>query len=310
MAMRRDLEGRLREARGEYRRLDRRGKGRMLGHWGKVTGYSRRRLMRKLGDALPKPAAGVRSRRAKYSAEAIRVGKALWEWMGGPGEVRFMAQLGEWAPDASKHVTGWSKEIGRELSQMSARQFRRRLSALRTKERRRGNCTTRPGTLRMQIPVSTMRPCNAATGLIEIDTVSHGGDRARGTFVWTVNTTDVATGWTAAEPVLGNAAAHVVPALEALIGRLPFPPYELHSDNGSEFINHHLVRWCEERGILLTRGRPNRKNDNPYISRRTGPIRAGASATAATTARRTWCACAPSTPPWSRSPTCSRRRPA
>ena len=107
---------------------------------------------------------------------------------------------------------------------------------------------------------------NAAPGLIEIDTVSHGGDSARGTFVWTVNTTDVATGWTAAEPVLSNAAAHVVPALEALIGRLPFPPYELHSDNGSEFINHHPVRWCAERGILLIRNRPNRKSDNPHMS--------------------------------------------
>ena len=100
----------------------------------------------------------------------------------------------------------------------------------------------------MQVPVSTMRPRNAAPGLLEIDTVSHGGDSARGTFVWTVNATDVATGSTAAEPVLGNAAAHMVPALEALIGRLPFPVYELHSDNGSELISHHLVRWCEARG--------------------------------------------------------------
>ena len=54
-----------------------------------------------------------------------------------------------------------------------------------------------------------MRPRDAAPGLIEIDTVSHGGDSAHGTFVWSVNATGVATGWTAAKPVLGNAAAHV-----------------------------------------------------------------------------------------------------
>ena len=63
--------------------------------------------MRKLGDVLPERGAGKRSRRAKYSPEAIRVGKALWEWMGCPGEERFMAQLGEWAPYAPGHVTGW-----------------------------------------------------------------------------------------------------------------------------------------------------------------------------------------------------------
>ena len=63
----------------------------MLDYWEKVTGYSRKHLMRKLGDVLPERGAGKRSRRAKYSPEAIRVGKALWEWMGRPGEERFMA---------------------------------------------------------------------------------------------------------------------------------------------------------------------------------------------------------------------------
>ena len=58
----------------------------MLDYWRKVTGYRRRCLMRKLGNVLPEQTAEVRTRRAKYAPEAIRVGKALREWMGNPGE--------------------------------------------------------------------------------------------------------------------------------------------------------------------------------------------------------------------------------
>ena len=66
MATRRDQEGRLRRAQRECRGLDRRGKGRMLDHWGKrkVTGYGCRRLMRKLVNVLPERTAGVRLPRA------------------------------------------------------------------------------------------------------------------------------------------------------------------------------------------------------------------------------------------------------
>ena len=62
--------------------------------------------------------------------------------------------------------------------------------------------------------------------------------------------------------------AHVVPALDEIAGRLPFAVYAVHSDNGNEFINHHLVRWCAKRNVDMTRGRPNRKNDNARIKQK------------------------------------------
>jgi len=40
------------------------------------------------------------------------------------------------------------------------------------------------------------------------------------------------------------------------------------SDNGSEFINWHLKRWCEQKGIQLTRGRPYKKDDNAHIEQK------------------------------------------
>jgi len=44
----------------------------------------------------------------------------------------------------------------------------------------------------------------------------------------------------------------------------------LDSDNGGEFINHHLVAYLGQRPkpVLLTRGRPYRKNDNARVEQR------------------------------------------
>src|SRR5690606_7955380 len=45
-----------------------------------------------------------------------------------------------------------------------------------------------------------------------------------------------------------------------------------HSDNGSEFINHHLARWCQTRQITFTRGRSSHKNDQAYVEQKNWTI--------------------------------------
>ena len=44
----------------------------------------------------------------------------------------------------------------------------------------------------------------------------------------------------------------------------------MDSDNGGEFINHHLAAWLRERPVpvLFTRARPYRSNDNAHIEQR------------------------------------------
>jgi hypothetical protein len=51
---------------------------------------------------------------------------------------------------------------------------------------------------------------------------------------------------------------------------LPFPLCGVDSDNGGEFINHHLVRHLQDRAkpVALTRSRPYRKNDNAHIEQK------------------------------------------
>jgi len=76
--------------------------------------------------------------------------------------------------------------------------------------------------------------------------------------------TDVATGWTQARTVMGKGERGVAAALGQIQLELPFHLAGIHSDNGSEFINHHLAKWVDARQITFTRSRPANKNDNAY----------------------------------------------
>jgi hypothetical protein len=60
----------------------------------------------------------------------------------------------------------------------------------------------------------------------------------------------------------------VADALQQIQLALPFHLAGIHSDNGSEFINHHLLRWCNTWQITFTRGRPNHKNDNAHVEQK------------------------------------------
>lgn len=60
----------------------------------------------------------------------------------------------------------------------------------------------------------------------------------------------------------------VFEALEDILDRLPFAVLGIDSDNGSEFINAHLLKYCEEKKVTFTRTRPYRKNDNYFVEQK------------------------------------------
>ncbi|RIE16282.1 integrase catalytic domain-containing protein [Candidatus Cryosericum septentrionale] len=104
-----------------------------------------------------------------------------------------------------------------------------------------------------------------------VDLVGHDGGQAVDDFNWTLTVTDRSTGWTEAGAVRTKAEIYVVAALETCLHRYPRHVVSLHSDNGSEFMNGHLVRFCRTRGITFTRSRPYHKNGAPMWRRRTTP---------------------------------------
>jgi hypothetical protein len=152
---------------------------------------------------------------------------------------------------------------------MSAATIDRRLRPFRL-QARHGLSTTKPGTLlKQQVPVQTYTPWDEQRmGFVEIDLVAHCGPSTAGHYVNTLTVTDVATGWTECAGVWGKGQAAVRAALEQIRARLPFPLLGSDSDNGSEFLNAHLVRWCEQEQLTFTRSRPYWKNDQAHVEQK------------------------------------------
>ena len=146
----------------------------------------------------------------------------------------------------------------------------RLLAAERRKFALRGRSGTKPGTLlKHQIPIRTFAQWNEAKpGFVEIDLVGHEGGDASGDFCQTLDVTDVASGWTESQAVINKAQVWVFEALKEIRARLPFPLLGIDSDNGSEFINNHLLRYCQQEKITFTRGRAGKKNDGCFIEQK------------------------------------------
>jgi len=90
---------------------------------------------------------------------------------------------------------------------------------------------------------------------VEIDLVAHCGTATAGEYVCTLTMTDLATGWTLCRAIPNKGQRAVVDAVETMRGQLPFPLLGIDSDNGSEFINNHLLRYCQRERLTFTRCR-------------------------------------------------------
>jgi len=161
-------------------------------------------------------------------------------------------------------------ETRRLLLAMSPATADRLLHDERQTNVRRGLSTTKPGTLLKQaIPVRTFADWNGARpGFFEVDLVAHCGDSTRGDYVHTLVMLDVATGWTELVALPNKGQKAVTAAIDRVRQRLPFPMLGLDSDNGSEFINANLARYCVQHHITFTRSRPYKKNDQPYVEQK------------------------------------------
>jgi hypothetical protein len=95
---------------------------------------------------------------------------------------------------------------------------------------------------------------------------------AVGDHCYTLTVTDIATGWTENRSVRNKARRWVIAALEEISMITPFPILGVDSDNGTEFINHHLLDWCVQRQITFTRSRPGNSNDGAHVEQKNWAI--------------------------------------
>ena len=261
----REYLARMRE---RFERAGRDAKGGLLDEVCEVTGYHRKAVVRLLRRAATPGTRRRRGRRVEYGPPVVAALRAIWTAAGYPWSVRLKALLPAWVPLARRRLR-LTPATERALHQISPRQIDRRLRPHKQELRTRMYGRTKPGTLlKHHIPVQTERWSVTTPGFTEIDLVSHSGNCADGEFVHSLNVTDIHTTWVETQAVMGKGQERVRQALECIAGALPFALRGIDSDNGSEFINDHLYRYCRARAIQFTRGRPYKKDDNAHIEQK------------------------------------------
>ena len=238
-----------------------------------TTGWHRNHARKALQLALMPRIVRPRTPRAsRYGPEVIVALAFCWAVLGAPTGKRLAPIMDELVPRLRRF-----EELRDQLMTPNWRcwRCRRRRSTAgwlpdRAKLLLRGHSHTKPGSLlKDSIPIRTWAEWNdAGPGFVEIDLVGHEGGNAVGEHCYTLTVTDIATGWTENRSLRNKARKWVVEALEDIGRVMPFPIIGIDSDNGSEFINYHLLEWCEQRKITFTRSRPGNSNDGAHVEQK------------------------------------------
>lgn len=252
-----------------YRRAGSRGeKSRLITEVSENLRCHRKHAHRRLRGKIVNLDQPWRRREPVYPERLVRILEEVWQRGQYPWSVRLKELLVLWIVWIRRR---WDLTRGeeRQLLAMSPATIDRRLAPYKRKASRKIYGKTKPGRfLRQTIPIQTESWNVPEPGWLEIDTVSHSGGSAEGLFAYTVNATDLFSGWTECRAILGKGSAEVITAVEEIRRDAPFEIRGLDSDNGEEFINWHLNRYCRDKGIQRFRSRPYKKDDQAHIEQK------------------------------------------
>ena len=276
-----------------YKKAPKKIKSLMLNDLQCITGYSRKyiiyllnlhnkTIMRRrnlvLKADITRTSTSKRGRRKIYTGDIAKILFKLWKISGGISSKHLKAFILEnydtlWSYPGLKDVAEGDREL---IGQISAATIDRLLKSYRDRysegsipfpirKRRRKAAHLVKG----QIGIEVWREKEfQRVGYVEVDLVEHNGGDSKGEFIYTLCGVDVKTYWVFLRPLRNKARVWVVEALDGIKKRSPFAFWHIHSDNGSEFINSHLLNYCREEGIEFTRSREHVSNDNPHVENR------------------------------------------
>ena len=261
----------LKATRPRYLKAGKAAKGRILDEFVAVTDYNRKYAIQLLRNGPPKRSTRKTGRRRTYGPEEVAALVEVWKASGrvcGKRLQPFVPELVEVLERHDELVIGPDTRV--LLLQMSAATIDRRLKAARSKFPQRGRTTTKPGSLlKDAIPVRTFADWDEdKPGFVEMDLVAHCGPTTAGVYLNTLCVVDIATGWTEPVAVANKGQQAVFEGIQTMRQRLPFSLLGIDSDNGSEFINDHLYRYCLKERLTFTRSRPYRKNDQAHVEQK------------------------------------------
>ena len=270
---------------GRYRKAGKKEKGAILDEFVELTGFARsyaalvlrnqgrvvqvNRKLRVRGDVgkkLPRPGRGP-----TYDEQTVKVLVQVWRIMDYICGKRLAPVLGEMVERLLRHnELRCDAATRKKLARMSAPTIDRLLRPERQKYQLKGRSHTRPGTLlKHQIPMRTFSDWDEQQpGFLEIDLVGHDGGVIDSLHAFTLNATDIASGWNSSAALQNKAQVWTLAGVQKIRAKLPFPLLGIDSDNGSEFINQTLYDFCQEHKITFTRSRPYRKNDSCFVEQK------------------------------------------
>lgn len=266
--------------RGGYHLKPKKEKSRILREYCRVTGQHRDAVSRKLRTGRyvhtlrhETGRAPKRTRSSAYTKEVTAYLIRLWDLFDHPcgqrlapmirTELHRLRRFGE--------IT-ISDEVATILTAISPRTIDTKLKSHKEKERlTRTYAPKHHPLLYQKIPVKVAAEQGRGIGqTIQVDLVEHCGQSADGTFVYTLSVTDTGSGWWEGEATLGKSAWNIEKSIGRIQYRFPFPWEEIHSDNGSEFINDLVWRYAQRKELRFSRSRPYMKNDNCFVEQQNG----------------------------------------
>jgi hypothetical protein len=257
-----------------YRRAARKVKTAILNEFCSTCSYHRKHALRLLNTAprFQKPKKHPRGRKPVYRSNELLVPLTrIWKAAYMPCSKRLTAILPFWLPGYAKTYGPLPLPVIKALLRISSSTLDRMLKPVRAKHQLHGRATTKPGTLLKQhIPVKVNQWDEKRPGFLEADSVSHCGASTEGVYASTIDCVDIATGWTEQRAVWGKGYQPVIEQIQDIEKSLPFPILGFDSDNGGEFLNHHLFRYLTERRhpIQFTRSREYKKDDNAHVEQK------------------------------------------
>lgn len=249
----------------------------LLAHWGikRILTIEGKPIALRAGRANRKNMAASRGRPRRYTDATVESLKKVWDFF----DYRCGKLLAPLLRLHMDHIARVEKfeithSVREQLLAISPATIDRVLTPERKKLQIKGRSHTKAGALlKHQIPIRVFFDWNERIpGFFELDTVAHDGGSASGEYLFTLNATDVSSGWVELRALLNKAQRWVKEGVEDINDSLPFSLKGVDSDNGGEFINKQLLNWCHDNTVDFTRGRPYKKNDNCFVEQKNGDV--------------------------------------
>lgn len=210
-----------------------------------------------------------RGRKKIYTAELVPYLEKIWQASGfvSSKHLYYYIQYNADKLLDSEELKDLKPEDKEKLLKMSASTIERLLKPVRSKWKLRDKYKSNPfsSNVKKSIMVESYFDKQKEPGTIEVDLLYHSGESAKGEFAFTLTVTEITTDWTELRLLPNKAMKWVVEGMNDIVMSMPIPMKRIHVDNGSEFINAHMYKFCQSMGIEFRRSRPYHKNDAPYV---------------------------------------------